>query len=544
MKRNGKKPFLKQIRAAFVIVILIPVLCLGGFIFYSSRVYIHEQRLAASSNMVRQNLADLENWVEQCELSLRYLAGNYTLQEFLRMDETQYISVNQAIREVNPLLYNAILTNPYYKNITIYTEKNFVADTALIKQPESEREREGYKKIMGMPAMYWWYNEEKFYLGKKIVTSYPEETLGVIVVELKEDSFENYFKTFRELPIEIELTSDQTPFYQYSNTDEADGWGFEEEHSLGDTGWKINYRISEGYFSQNILTEFGIPMLIIIAVLFIVWICISIVSKYLIRDLSVLVSEVNEVKQGNLDVTIQPSSTEEIHVLAQSVEEMLHRIKQLIHQVYAKEIERQNMELDLLQAKISPHFLYNNLSAINWLAIDCGEEKISEITTEMATFYRTALNKGKNIDCLSVEIRNIKAYINLQLIAHEDEFDVEYEIDETLGKCMIPIFILQPLVENSIEHGIEQLEDERGRIKVTIQKKAECLYLTVFDNGKELYEKIGDSYMSEKDYGYGTGNVNKRIKLLYGEECGLRIRADAEGTTAVINLNLKDLTGR
>ena len=154
---------------------------------------------------------------------------------------------------------------------------------------------------------------------------------------------------------------------------------------------------------------------------------------------------------------------EEIHVLAQSIQGMLGKIKQLIRQVYAKEIERQDLELNLLQAKISPHFLYNNLSAINWLAIDCGEEKISEITTEMATFYRTALNKGNNIDRLSVEITNIKSYINLQLIAHENEFDVEYDIDEGLLECVVPIFILQPLVENAIEHGINYQEEIDGK---------------------------------------------------------------------------------
>ena len=120
---------------------------------------------------------------------------------------------------------------------------------------------------------------------------------------------------------------------------------------------------------------------------------------------------------------------------------MLGKIKQLIRQVYAKEIERQDLELNLLQAKISPHFLYNNLSAINWLAIDCGGREDLGDHTGDGDVYRTALNKGNNIDRLSVEITNIKSYINLQLIAHENEFDVEYDIDEGLLECVVPIFI-------------------------------------------------------------------------------------------------------
>lgn len=540
MNSRKIRPFLNQLKSAFVIVIMISVLLLGGFIFYSSYRYVREQRMAESANMIRQNLTDLENWTEQCELSLRYLAGNFTLQELLSMDETDYIEVNRAVRNVNQILYNAILTNPYYEGITVFTEKKFRAETALIKTPQDDMDREWYQKAMQTTDTCWWNSEGMFYIGRKIVTPYPAETVGVVVIELKQEPFENYFQMFSDVPTLIELDDKNEIVYRYNNAEDGEEWAFQEEKPLSDTGWIISYQIGESYFDQNILVNFGIPMIVILAVLAAAWVCMRFLTRYFIKDLSVLVEEVNEAQNGNLDVDIKPSSTEEIHVLSESIKRMLNRIKELIRQVYEKEIERQNLELDLLQAKISPHFLYNNLSAINWLAIDCGEEKISEITTEMATFYRTALNKGKNTDCLSVEIENIKAYVNLQLIAHEDEFDVVYDVDESLMKCIIPIFILQPLVENAIEHGIDQLENERGIIRISVKKQEACLYLTVSDNGKKLYEKIGENIMDTADYGYGTGNVHKRIQLLYGKECGLEIRADRNGTTARIKLYIKD----
>ena len=277
-------------------------------------------------------------------------------------------------------------------------------------------------------------------------------------------------------------------------------------------------------------------MLFIITVLCMVWFSIHMLSKILLKDIVVLVQEVNEIQKGNLDINIKESEIEDINILAVSLQSMMKRIKQLIKQVYIKEIERQSIELDLLQAKINPHFLYNNLSAINWLALDCGQDKIYEITTEMATFYRTALNKGKNVDKLSVEITNIRAYIKLLEISHENSFDVEYEISEELLDYMIPIFILQPLVENAVEHGIEQLRTKRGFLRISGYIDDKYMMLSVFDNGMELYEKIGKGIMQISEYGYGTSNVHRRIQLLCGDDCGLTVSADENGTIASVKL--------
>lgn len=120
-------------------------------------------------------------------------------------------------------------------------------------------------------------------------------------------------------------------------------------------------------------------MMVTIIILLVAWAGIQLVSKFLLKDLEVLVDQVNEIQEGNFDVSVSGSKVEEINTLSESIKIMLVKIKQLIGQVYDKEIEKQNLELDVLQAKINPHFLYNNLSAINWLAIDSGEEKYQKL---------------------------------------------------------------------------------------------------------------------------------------------------------------------
>ncbi len=438
--------------------------------------------------------------------------------------------MNQAWKEAGPLLYNIVLTNPYYKHLAVYTERGFENSSGLIKSMDLAEDEPWHQALEENSGTCWWHEDGKVFVGRKIVAYYPKEILGMVVVELKPQPIADVFQTFHRLPAVIEVGDSQGVFFRYGKEGAFSSPGFESRQAVGDFGLEVYYCIASGYYSQNVLLGLGMPMLVILLVLCLAWYCVCKVSEYLIRDLSILVEEVNEVQKGNFDVEIKSSETEEIHTLAENIRILLHKIKQLIRQVYAKEIERKELELDVLQAKISPHFLYNNLSAINWLALECGEEKISQIATEMADFYRTALNKGENIGTLKVEIANIKAYVNLQLIAHENSFEVQYEVDDSLLSQSMPVFILQPLVENAIEHGIDELEDACGQIRIRVWREDGWMRLEVWDNGVSLFRKLGAAELSPECYGYGTRNVHKRIQLLYGEECSFCIVADEGGT--------------
>lgn len=531
-----KKTFERQLKKSFVLIIMIPVFLLGTFILFSSFRYVKKERLTELNNRIDQNEIDLQNRMEQSKKSLVYVVSNYTLQGFLEIDIENYMELNEASKNVSPLLYNTVLSNQYFRKLRIYADKKYTIMNDLIRSSEEVQREEWYFHAGGSDEIGWWFKEDELFITKRIKTSYPVKTLGVMKVDLNRDLFRESFDVFENVPLYIQILDQNKTVYEYGDAEYAQTAGFVRTDSLGDSGWDIRYTVDRGYFHQEV-AGLLLPMLIIVTVLCIVWVSIRMISKILLRDIVTLVQEVNEIQKGNLDVEIRESEIKDVNILAQSLQSMMNRIKQLIRQVYVKEIERQNIELDLLQAKINPHFLYNNLSAINWLALDCGQNRIYEITTEMATFYRTALNKGKNVDKLSVEITNIRAYIRLLEIAHENSFDVEYQIDEKLMGRNIPIFILQPLVENAVEHGIDQLRERRGIIRISAHKTDDkYMELSVFDNGTALYEKMGKGVMLTADYGYGTSNVHKRIQLLCGEDCGLIITADEKGTTAIIKL--------
>ena len=147
---------------------------------------------------------------------------------------------------------------------------------------------------------------------------------------------------------------------------------------------------------------------------------------------------------GNLGMVIENDSTDEIGDLINGYNSMSKRLDETVNEVYQSKIKEKEYEMRALQAQINPHFLYNSLSMINWKALEAEQEDISRITLSLSTFYRTALNKGKNILLVKDEIANIKSYLDIQLAMHDNSFDVVYDIDDSILKYETLNLILQP----------------------------------------------------------------------------------------------------
>lgn len=531
--------FVNKLRLTYSIIVVIPIMFLGIFIFYSSSAFMNEQQIQSFKDQSIRNKQDLENQMLQCDTSMRYLVSNYSMQEFLNTEDDEYILRNQMAKTVSPMIYNLLLSNPYYSKIQVYSEKKFSVANDLFKNNESVMAEDWYQKTMETSRLLWWHEDGQFFATRRISNYYPQKVIGIVRIDVKEKMFSDRFQIFRDMPFKLEIISEDEVIYGFGSLEKKTA--YEEAYLLSDCGWTILYQFGIEKYSAFFHPRIIVSLVLIAVLLCVAWIFISIWTKKLLKDLYVLMSKVQQVRDGNLDVDICRESEDEIGDLSETVNQMLKRIKLLIDQVYQSEIDKKNLELDLLSSKINPHFLYNNLSSINWIALEYGADQIYEITTLMSTFYRTALNKGKTIDKIQIEVENIKAYMELQLMAHEYSFDVEYRIDETLLDLNIPTFILQPLVENSIEHGVEQLRGTRGKIETGIFQDGKNLILCVQDNGTALYEKIGEKELEMSSYGYGLTNVDKRVKLIYGEDCGVTVSADRNGTCSEIRLKYNQM---
>jgi two-component system sensor histidine kinase YesM len=195
-----------------------------------------------------------------------------------------------------------------------------------------------------------------------------------------------------------------------------------------------------------------------------------------------------------------------------------------------------------LQSQIQPHFLYNTLDCIHWQAKAEGNEEISVLVKALAQYYRLCLSKGKDVIRIEQEMEHVKNYLIIQNIRYDNIIECEINIDDNCRASLIPKITLQPLVENSIYHGIKVKEGKKGVIKITCQKKGDEVIITVEDNGTGMTEEqINEMNQSisqyDKDFGYGIQNVNKRIEILFGREYGLHYeKNNLGGVTVVIHL--------
>ena len=213
----------------------------------------------------------------------------------------------------------------------------------------------------------------------------------------------------------------------------------------------------------------------------------------------------------------------------------MDELDKLISEVYEGKIELQHTEMRALQAQINPHFLYNSLSIINWKAIEAGEDEISRVTLDLSTYYRTSLNRGETMTTVESEVNNIRAYLRIQLIMHDNSFRVIEDVRQEVFNCEIPKLILQPLVENAIDHGLDPSEKEDRRLWITVKEEKEMLLFIVRDNGNGMPKEQAEQILGYQSPGYGVHNVYDRIKLLYKEKGSVKIESrEGEGTSVKI----------
>lgn len=258
-------------------------------------------------------------------------------------------------------------------------------------------------------------------------------------------------------------------------------------------------------------------------------------SRIFTRKIEELTRNMDQVNHGSREVTVSSDSEDEVGILINSFRRMMDEINRLIDEVYVNKIALKEYELKALQAQINPHFLYNTLSMMNWMAIRSGQMEISKVTLALSTFYRTALSKGEDMVTVETCIRNMEAYLEIQLTMHDHNFTVEWETDPDIKNEKMPKLLLQLVVENAIEHGIDEKEEGDKKLFLSFKGQGDDVEIIVRDNGTGMEQEKAETLVTYQAKGYGLKNVNDRIRLLYGESYGIQIySAPGEGTTVIM----------
>ncbi len=310
---------------------------------------------------------------------------------------------------------------------------------------------------------------------------------------------------------------------------------YDEINHLTDLQKSINERVV-------MVIVVSIPFTIVLFVL-IVWYAIHF-TRRITDPISQLSRNVEQVGEGKFAIAPVKTHIQEIQTLDEGFQEMVARINTLMQSRIQDQEILHRTEMELLQAQINPHFLYNTLDSIVWLAETHRDDEVIQMVTSLSVFFRNSLSKGQDIITLEAEQEQVKSYLEIQKIRYSDILEYEIQIPDSLLNYTIPKLTLQPLVENAIYHGIKHKRGI-GCISITGVEEEDGIAIVVADNGggmtTEKLEELRAEVYEDRHTGLGLINVHKRITLYCGPGYGLFFESQAgEGTQVTVRIPKKN----
>lgn len=319
----------------------------------------------------------------------------------------------------------------------------------------------------------------------------------------------------------------------------TDEGGQSRMYSIQDTGfgWKIvgvsylNELVSNKRDMQTSFLALGmISLILALGVSFFL-------SRKLSRPIKQLQEHMKEVERGNFDIQVPVDGTREIGRLARTFNIMVLQIKELMSQVMKEQEFKRKSEISALQAQINPHFLYNTLDSIIWMAEAGKSEEVVLMTSALARLFRSSISKGGEMVSIQTEVEHITNYLTIQQMRYRDKLAFHIDVAPEMLHCLTLKILLQPLVENAIYHGIKN-KAGIGVITIEGQEEQDEILFRVIDNGVgmdgETIRKILSKQSTSERRGMGVANVHERIQLFFGDAYGLSYESEPDVGTSVL----------
>lgn len=531
-----------------VMVSLIPmmIIALYGHVRMSSLV--RENEMEDMHSILEQTRENIDSQVQVYTGLINYLTYSPDIEDIItEKSMDNYLAYEKYTEVVDPLLTVPKSYHDAILQIQLFAESIKVRHGYTLIPFKEIKEEWWEKEIKDEVSVQWMINVEKEEIAavRKIYKNQNQEAVLCITLD-----YDKVFRPFLNIIMEDfggVITDDKGNILCFMDNEGQKNKAAEQADLLKDiksnyayvsseskeTGWnyylyKSHKMISEAVF-RVLLSE--VP-LIVCCVAGTIFLGIYF-SRLFTRKIEELTENMNRVNNGSREVTVFSDSEDEVGLLIRSFRSMMGEINRLIHEVYENRIALKEFELKALTAQINPHFLYNTLSVINWMALKAGHKKISEVTLALSTFYRTALSKGADMVTVENCIQNIEAYLHIQLVMHDNDFKVDWNVDSSIKKEIVPKLILQPIVENALEHGLDMKDEGEKILKLYFIRDKEDILFAVEDNGPGMEQGEADLLIKYQTSGYGLKNVNDRICLLYGEKYKIRIYSESGKGTRV-----------
>ena len=555
-----------------MIQILIPLVLIGFLSYKNSESIIKENSTDYSRDilhMIRLRLDDHVNNLIQISQDLLYEEKVY---EALKSDSNTNdpLKIYESQASINSYLKMMVISRPEIKSLCIYS-----SDGKIFYQDDNTRAAgsrdeipyrnmlEQARKVRGKPSLYIMSDESRakeIYMIRLIYDRDDFFELGLLVMHVRKEILDQVYqgltgnlsnimilspdmkliasRDYNDLPVMTGLLSDSIEGYMGEKIDKKAGV-FVSYITQESTGWKIVSYVSldELYRDANTLKN-NIIMLCIAAVVVLAVVTL-VIAVNIVKPINKLVNGMKKVQSGE-DIRIEEDREDEFGFLQRAFNEMSGEIHHLVNWVYREQLTRKEAELKALQSQINPHFLFNTLEAINWMAQLNNVPEISETVSNLSELMEASIGRDDRLITIEEEIKYTDKYISLQKRRFGDKIELIKNIQPDVRDIKIPRLLIQPLIENAVYHGIE---GNRGKGVINLnafRDKDGCVCVEVIDNGvgmdpdelAVLNAKLAmdnDTYFKnlggKKRTSIGIENVNRRIKLFYGETYGLRMES-------------------
>ena len=557
------------------LAILLPLVLILSIVFYSySAEIVLKQSLEQTREIVEQFSISLDNYMGLMRNKMEILADSPTIQEELNTHQEKedtkndsFYSRNKRIRRIMLQIYSSVTMN----DVEIYgiNETNHYLSLWSKKYeiPDKDILFENANLSKGRSVLVNNINDaDTIQMIKMVKDLQTYKPIGYIRFGLKRNYIEKMAKN-------INFGSDGSVVIFDENLNKISGIAHDsalskllkEKPSIGNfsysegkneytavhihsdsTGWTTVGVIPLRYINKDLA---GIQYLtvIIIVLTIIIGVTVSvIIAQSLISPLENTVNALEKFSRGDFAVRLKENRCDEIGKLNRIFNKAIKEINELMQKVTQSEILNKEMEFKTLQSQMNPHFLYNTLDAINWLAFKEKQTEICNLVAAISSLIRASISNKKSIITIEQELDYVKNYIYIQHIRYKDRFDIIYDIDESLLKQAVPKLIIQPIVENAIIHGIENSKN-KNLLYISVKRENECIIIIVKDTGigmtdekvsellKEPLNAEGDEQKAHTNLGLYA--VHKRIQLMYGDLYGLTVQSQAgEGTTVTLHI--------
>lgn len=580
IKRRGLKAVYMPLRSKFMVLfcllITVPFVVSGTITYQKYASDVERNTVELTTQLVDQININLDRYVKEMErLTLMPLyddnlmrilknhSGPHERQNYLTTDETLKMNLFISSLSFDRTEIEAILIftkdGSIFSNLDQSVRKHW-DDTSSDWMDQVMAEDGGLTIVPPHHAPYYVEPDKQVVSISRVLREpYTNTMLGIVKVDLTPRGFETMLSSVSfSKQSRLYITNEEGDIV-YSSSD----LGMEHDESFirasaesDYTGLKVTGLIPRDDLRKDArdLTQF--TLIISLAALGCAYVVAVLSSNRLIKPIAHLQSKMRQVQRGLFKERATVTSNDEIGQLTEGFNTMIGEIERLVKEVYETRLREREAELSALQSQIHPHFLYNTLEMMNMLALQGDQAALSRIVTSLGKLLRYTVDKRERQVTLQDEVRFVESYVQIQTLRLGDKLQCDIRIDPSYDYCLVPKLVLQPLVENVIEHAM----GEHGvHMRLTAKVEADDLLLIVQDNGRGMSRErmeelerqwhavnpVPDRSTEEGEYrsfgsvkkGFALRNIHQRVRLLHGEPYGLSMdRSAGQGATFIIRL--------